>query len=263
MDLPVWVRALLIGALGLPYYTYTRIKSKAKRDKTVELLQKTINECFEDLKGFHKALTDLDDVEKIIDRQDEIEKAFKNETLSLNALKKTMNNKIKAVSDAYERKNGEWKDRVESLKDRLSNPRCEMILKRNTLVLKCLLLDETIYCVEVPASSRELIRDNLKLSENAHFWSEDACLWLDPDNAVLIQGEDNARKFTSEAYKIIIKSERDAPKILTIRDAPKILTMLSSYEESLRRLGLVLEMDLKKPLFRTLLASAILAREEP
>lgn len=117
-ELPTGLAVLLCIPLGIPYgirelYKYNEIKKKTQ--KTLEdLIEKS---CL-DLDQMYNALVGLKDVEKLIDKQEQIDEAIKSQKLSLkskNDLLSSIVSKIDKVKDAYGIT--DWDKRIEVLKE--------------------------------------------------------------------------------------------------------------------------------------------------
>ncbi len=124
--LPNWVNVLITIPLGIPKAIHTLVKWYAQKQVEKETVKKIIKDCSEELDQMYDMLMKLKELELLIKKREELEKAIESVHISFVSIEimiKTMEERINKVKLIYEKDEmgGGWDKRVEFLADSLTN----------------------------------------------------------------------------------------------------------------------------------------------
>jgi hypothetical protein len=238
---PTLITVLLGLPLGIPLGIRGHLKKRSAADKLQQLTDDEINDACQSVDEMLHALTTLKGIERLINQQDLINEIFASLQLDVGsekALKASIEKKLLEIKKAYD--DNYWETRVETLKNRFFYRLKPSSAATNYLALVSLLLDDTITCVQSTKSLVPFIKEMglLPSAQNA---------LLTGDKNILLKGKMNATVF-------IIEINRRAQESIAHVDEK-----LSTDKDLLERIDqFKIEIDIRRPIFRAMLADIIM-----
>ena len=235
--LPFWLKIF-----GIPILINSLVKQNAQDRLTGELLEQNIHNACNELDNMLNILTTLKGIEKLIKKQDQINKTFENMEISLSAIddfELSFMKKIGAIKAIYngndEKDKDDWDKRVIFLKRKFFQG-IYPLANTNYLALISQILDDKIICVKnINGVPNEMLQEELT-----------PCLFLGP-GTMLTNGKLSAALFIIEMNRLSGKKVAEIDEKLSIDE--RMLQNIARFKA---------EMDMKKPLYRTLLAAILL-----
>ncbi|MGR3912153.1 MAG: DUF4116 domain-containing protein, partial [Candidatus Rhabdochlamydia sp.] len=120
LELPGWLKAVLLIPLGIPYSIFSMVK-KIKLDKaSKEIIEETDQKLHQSIKAIGQAVIALKDIENIVSKKAQFDKVFSSYPLSLDSiasLQTSLENQITEVKNIYGK--DKWEERVSNLSAQL------------------------------------------------------------------------------------------------------------------------------------------------
>jgi energy-coupling factor transporter ATP-binding protein EcfA2 len=234
---PKWIQWL-----KLPTFFADFLKKNQVAQMAEQKIEQTLAESCESIEQTLNVLTTLVGIEKLILKQDEIASVFSSEPISIESepvLLQGLKNRIVQVRAIYEAK--DWDERIEKLKEKFFLRLTPSLKDTNYLGLISQLLDENISCIHSKVDLTEIVKEMGQEEDDQHQF-----LLLNP-NTILIKG-----KLRTAMFEIAINQrfgKETTTKVDRFTTNEKLQHGISQFMD---------EMDMKRPLFRALLAGVIL-----
>jgi len=114
--LPTWAAVLLCLPVGIPYGIRTLYKWSQQKQKSGEIIQSLIKECCYEFDQIQQSLIRLKDIEKLIEKQEQIDQALNSVAISNRSADdyiQSIKDIVQAVRNAYGP--DDWDKRIEQL----------------------------------------------------------------------------------------------------------------------------------------------------